>query len=102
MTVPAAAAPPAPANRLVRLEVSETLLLEHLLRLPAGTQIAGAEAEHWNGPRLVLHLRVPGAPEGADQVDPQYEKDTTVPDPVRLTGLRWFRAGTEILPQPSA
>lgn len=91
MTVPAVTSP-------VLLAVSEQLLTEDILRLPEGTRLAGAEVQHWPAPRLVLHLEMTGVPDGADQVEPQYERDTAVPDPVRLTGLRWFRDGDEITP----
>ena len=83
----------------VLLAVSEQLLLDIILRLPEGTRLAGAEVQHWPAPRLVLHLEMTGVPEGADQVEPQYERDTTAPDPVQLTGLRWIRGGDEITPR---
>lgn len=87
MTVPAVTAP-------VLLAVSEQLLLD-MLRLPGGTRLAGAEVQHWPAPRLVLHLEMTGVPEGADEVEPQYERDA-VPDPVRLSELRWLRGGNQI------
>lgn len=94
MTTPAVLE--APVGHHVILQLSKELLLEHLLRLPEGTELLGASVEQWRGDRLILHLGMASAPEGADEVSPHYVKDTTVPDPVRLTALTWLHDGDEV------
>jgi hypothetical protein len=87
--------PPPP---VVRLAITGGLMLQHLLRLPDGAELLHAAVETSCGaPVLVLHVEYPGAPAGADEVEPVYERDTILPDPVRLTGLQW-RAGGRDLP----
>ena len=95
MTVPATAEVPSTYQAPVQLHIAQDLLAE-ILHLPKGTQIDGAAAEHWAGAKLVLYLRIPGAPEGADQVVPQWEWDAERPDPVRLAELWWLREGARI------
>ena len=94
MTVPAVAEPRALATRLVSLQISEPALLA-MLRLPGRISLLGAEAELWSGPRLILHLEMPGVPAGATEVLPEYERNLGG-EPVRLTGLRWLHDGDEI------
>jgi hypothetical protein len=91
MPAPAAAAP---AALPVVLQVSEDLILG-MLDLPEGAKLAGAQVEHWGGPRLILHLEMPGAPERATEVSPVYAHQSAA-GAVRLTELRWLRNGDEI------
>jgi hypothetical protein len=99
-TAPAAIVVPRPrAPKVVRVAISEPAVLRDLLRLDEGT-LAGAAVEH-GGPgaaTLVLYIDHPAVPEGADEMTPQYERDTTAPDPIRLTGVCWFAGGHEITP----
>jgi hypothetical protein len=84
-----------PRLALVKLAIPDVLLLEHLLRLPEGTRLAGASVDYVTdgATSLVLHLEMPGVPDGADEMVPAYERDTALPDPVRLAGIEWKRRG---------
>ncbi len=88
----------ASAPGLVRLKVSADLLLGMLFRLPDGLSLEDATVERDGGwPTLLLTVRMPDAPAEAATVDVTYAKRTGIPDPVQVTGFRWFREdGSEI------
>lgn len=84
---------------LVTLRISDIGLLA-ALHLPEETRIAAAGTER-PGPytsyaTLVLSLDMPGAPEGAVTVEPEFTHSGHR-DPVELTRLKWLDAdGSEI------
>jgi hypothetical protein len=84
---------------LTRLRVGDTLLLRAMFRLPEDVTLEAAEIERTEHGAAVLLLTVdlPDAPPAAVSVDVTYERRTDMPDPVRVTGYRYFREdGTEI------
>lgn len=83
---------------LVRLKISADLLLGMMFRLPDGMTLEGATVDRDGGwPVLLLTVSMPGAPAEAATVDITYTKRTGIPDPVQVTGFRWFREdGSEI------
>lgn len=83
---------------LTRLRVSDTLLLRAMFRLPEEVTLEAADIERTPaGPVLVLTVDLPGAPAEAATVDVTYTRRHDIPDPVKVTGYRYFREdGTEI------
>ncbi|WP_297656487.1 hypothetical protein [Pseudonocardia sp.] len=78
----------------VKLNITEPLILEHLLRLGKDAMLVGATVEHAGPMRtLVLEVHLPNAPEGATEAMPTYKRVSDVPDPVQLTGVTWFKDG---------
>ena len=85
---------------LVHLRITDVALLTHLLRFPEGTSLEGSYCERSDFSRgsvavPVLVLDIPGAPEGAQLAEPVYELLEPAqgePDPVVLSGVRWYRA----------
>lgn len=88
---------PATPPRVVALRVSD-LALRDLLRLEELT-LAGASVERsGDAVTLVLYMERADAPAGATEMCPEYQKDTDVADPVRLTGISWYRNGFRMAP----
>lgn len=86
----------------VRLDVSAYALLQALLRLPDGVTLEDASVIKRDGDvvKLVVTVDFPGAPPGAVSADLTYTRRTALPDPVKLTGIRWFgEDGSEIKPE---
>ena len=84
---------------LTSLRVSDTLLLRAMFRLPEDVTLHDAHVDRdGNGtPTLVLTVDLPDAPEGATSVDVTYTRRHDIPDPVKVTGYRYFDPyGTEI------
>lgn len=91
---------------LVHLRISSQAF-RFALRLPEGTTIAGLATRPDLMPQpageIVVVLDMPDAPEGAAYCDPVYTRQAGLPDPVTLTGMRWFRAdGSEIKQETGA
>jgi hypothetical protein len=87
---------------MVRLRISDVALRE-MLRLPEGTALAGAGAEHMGASwppyssGLVLILNVPGAPEGAVEMSSVYRRERIeVPDRIDLTSIDWTTVHQDI------
>lgn len=95
MTVPATAEPKAPP-RTVRVPITETVILGHMLQLDGS--LAGAQVE-WNGgaATLVLYVDYPGAPENEHVLTPEYARhvcrgQAACPGQYELDSLHWSRA----------
>jgi hypothetical protein len=89
-------------TRLVALRIGDALLLRAILRLPESVtlQDAAVVREPDGVPVLVVTVDMPDAPSGAASVDVTYMRRTSVPDPVQVTGFRYFREdGSEIEPE---
>jgi hypothetical protein len=84
--------------RLVCLRVSAELLLKMMFRLPEEASLEDASVERDGGfPVLLLTVGMPDAPPDAVSVDVTYTKRNDLPDPVQVTGFRWYREdGSEI------
>jgi len=84
---------------LASLRISDTLLLRAMFRLPEDVTLQDARIDRdaAGAPALVLTVDLPDAPEGAVTVDVTYTRRHDIPDPVKVTGYRYFDAdGTEI------
>jgi hypothetical protein len=80
---------------LIQLRVSGHLV-RSILRLPDDVTIEAAELDP-HGPALLLTVSMPAAPPEAASVDLAYAVRHDLPDPIRLTGMRFAREdGTEI------
>lgn len=90
----------------VQLRIADLLLLQWLFRLPPDVTLEAAAVRHrtdGSGLRdLLLTVDMPGAPSGAAYVDLTYTRRNDLPDPLEITGTRWFRTdGTEITGTPA-
>ncbi len=83
---------------LVHLRISADLLLGMMFRLPDGMSLEDATVERDGGARtLLLGIGMPDAPPEAASVDITYTRRNDIPDPLQVTGFRWFREdGSEI------
>ena len=80
---------------IVRMRLSGVLLLQHLLHLDQGI-LLGASVEALMGDpggasSLVLYLRYPDAPEGADEMSPVYLRYED--GKVEVTSIDWYSEG---------
>ena len=84
---------------IVRLRISAPGLLQHLLHLDEGVTLLGAAAETFNDgmvSSLVLYLRHPSVPAGADEMVPVYSRH----DVTEVTGTEWYADGRKLDPEP--
>jgi hypothetical protein len=88
---------------IVRMRISGTLLLQHLLHLDQGI-LLGASVEALMGDpegasSLLLYLRHPDAPEGADEMSPVYLRHED--GRVEVTGIDWYSEGRMLPAEPA-
>lgn len=74
----------------VKVNLSDDLLIKHMLRLGDDARLIGAQVRN---NMLVLTVDFDGAPEGADEASPMYVRATDDPDPVQMLGIEWRRKG---------
>ena len=82
---------------IVRMRVSAPMLLEHLLRLDEGVTLLGAGVDVFGdgtAASLVLYLRHPDAPDGADEIVPVYLRSEVVT--TQVAGIQWHAGGQKI------
>lgn len=90
----------------VQLRISDTFL-QAVFRLPDAVTLDSAAVRHPDGGTgpcvLLLTLDMPDAPPDAALADVSYTRQAGLPDPVQVTGYRFFRDdGTEITRSASA
>jgi hypothetical protein len=83
---------------IVRLRIGAPILLQDLLHLDEGVTLFGASVDEMAS-ALVLYLRYPEAPAGADEILPVYQRrDVAITE---VTGTEWYSDGRKLDAEPS-